>query len=93
MALEHERVQIWNQLVTSFDRVTNKWRRLVVHPWLNDSTDGVVVCVCFEAVDGKSGRVDPELDPTEQKFWAWLRPFETADVVAITLSRLVNVKV
>lgn len=85
MAFKHERIDIGNQFVSTLDRAANQWSDLWIHPRFDDPTNRVVILICFETVDCESWRVDAELDPSKKKLWAWLRPFEAANVMAVTL--------
>ena len=89
MTLKHERIEIWDQLIPALDGIPDERSNFRIHPWLNYTTDGVVVFVCLKTVDSEALRMDAELDPPEEEFWGWLWAFEATNVmtVALTLTR------
>lgn len=54
MTLKHKRIEVWNQLITPLDRISNEWGNLRIHPWFDDAADGVIILVRFETVDSKA---------------------------------------
>lgn len=85
MALQREGVDVWYQLVSTFDSISDDCSGFRVHPRFDNISDIVVIRRRFEAVDSESGGVDAELDPSHQKFWRWLRTFKASNVMAVTL--------
>lgn len=85
MTFEHERVEIWNQLITTLDGISNEWGDLRIHPRFDDTSNGIVILVSLEAIDSETRRVDSKLNPAEKQFRAGLRSFKPADIMAITL--------
>ncbi|KAH9828117.1 hypothetical protein Tdes44962_MAKER09464, partial [Teratosphaeria destructans] len=81
VGLEHQAVQVRQDLVPSFDGAPHMQRDLRVHPGLDHVADEAVLGGLV-AVDGESGAVAPELDPSQQQLGRGLRALEPADVVA-----------
>jgi len=54
VAFEHERVVVGDQLVATLDGGADQGGDLRVHPWLDHTSDRIVVFVGLEAVDCKA---------------------------------------
>lgn len=54
MTLEHERIQIWNQLVAPLDSISNEWSDLGIHPRFNDASNRIIILIRLEAIDSKA---------------------------------------
>jgi len=85
MAFEHKRIKIWDELIPPLDRITDQGSNLWIHPGFNDTSDGVIVLICLEAVDGKAWRVHAKLYPSKEQLRTWLWTFKAANVMAIAL--------
>lgn len=85
MAFEHERIEVWNQFIATFDCIANERSYFGIHPGFDYAANSIVIFVGFEAVDCEAWGVDAELNPTKEEFRGGLGAFETAYVVTVAL--------